>query len=140
MALFRAVLATGDFPQAEAEIDSRFLTSYEVLVSRVMLAATQGDMEQAAQHFEEYLQDPEAADFWTTILSAWIGDRQNANKLAAKMDGHPYGPGSLVTIVYWCACGAPWDLEATPIFAQKVKESSMPWPPVSPINFPLKDW
>jgi len=140
MALFRALLATGGFAQAEAEIDGRFLTSREVLVSSVMLAATQGDLEQAVHYFEEYLQDPEVSDFWTTIQYAWMGDRQNANRLAAKMDGHPYGPGSLVTIVYWCACGAPWDLEETPVFAQKVEESGMPWPPVSPIKFPLKDW
>ena len=140
MALFRALLASGDYAQAEAEIDGRFLTSYEVLTSRVMLAATRGDQEQANRHFETYLQDPDVSEFWSLILYAWIGDRENANLLAAKTDGHPYGPGSLVTIVYWCACGAPWDLEATPVFAQKVKESGMPWPPVAPINFPLKDW
>jgi hypothetical protein len=56
------------------------------------------------------------------------------------MDGHPYGPGSMSTTIFWCACGMPWDLESTPIFAKKVKESGLPWPPVSPIKFPLKDW
>jgi hypothetical protein len=56
------------------------------------------------------------------------------------MDSRPYGANGLVTIIHWCACGIPWDLEATPVFAGKVKESGLPWPPVSPIKFPLKDW
>jgi TolB-like protein len=140
MALFRALLASGDFKQAEAAIDARFTTSNDALVSRVMLVAAQGDLESAQQFFTEYMKDPETSEFWTTILYAWMGDRENANLTAAKMDTHAYGPGSLVTIVYWCACGAPWDLDATPVFAQKLEEAGLSWPPVSPIEFPLKDW
>ena len=40
----------------------------------------------------------------------------------------------------WCGCGAPWDLEATPNFAAEVEEGDLPWPPRSPMSFPLKDW
>lgn len=140
MALFRALLASGDFEQAEKEIDTRFTTSADAMVSRIMLAAAQGDLESAQRIMQDYPEHPENSEFWTTILYAWMGDRENANLTAAKMDGHAYGPGSLVTIVYWCACGAPWDLEATPLFAQKLEESGVSWPPVSPIDFPLKDW
>ena len=42
--------------------------------------------------------------------------------------------------IYWCACGAPFDLEATPNFAQIWNDADFPWPLESPINFPLKDW
>lgn len=140
MALFRALLASGNFEQAEKEIDTRFTTSADAMVSRVMLAAAQGDLESAKRFMEDYPEHPENSEFWTTILYAWMGDRENANLTAAKMDPYAYGPGSLVTIVYWCACGAPWDLETTPVFAQKLEEAGLAWPPRSPIKFPLKDW
>jgi hypothetical protein len=42
--------------------------------------------------------------------------------------------------IYACTCGAPFDLEATPVFAGLLAESGLSWPPVSPIDFPLKDW
>ena len=140
LALFRALLAKGDFKQAEAEIDSRFQTSEEVMTAQIMLAAAQGNSQLAINLFDEFKQDPEASEFWDMIIYAWLGDRKNASLIAAEMDAHPYGPGSMSTLIYWCACGMPWDLESTPIFAQKVKESGLPWPPVSPIKFPLKDW
>ena len=31
-------------------------------------------------------------------------------------------------------------LDATPNFAAKLNESNLPWPPASPMKFPLKDW
>jgi adenylate cyclase len=37
-------------------------------------------------------------------------------------------------------CGAPWDLEVTPNFAKLLEDAELPWPPASPINWPLKDW
>ena len=39
-----------------------------------------------------------------------------------------------------CMCGAPWDLEYTPNFARLLEDAELPWPPASPINWPLKDW
>lgn len=75
-ALFRALLALGDFEQAEEEVISRFQTSNEVLASRVMQAAARRDMEQASAFFEEYLQDPEATNFWALLMYAWTGDKE----------------------------------------------------------------
>jgi hypothetical protein len=49
-------------------------------------------------------------------------------------------PMSLMLATLWCYCGAPFDLEATPNFAAKLREGDLPWPPRSPIDFPLKDW
>jgi hypothetical protein len=46
----------------------------------------------------------------------------------------------LMQAIYLCTCGAPFDLEATPVFAQMLARSGLPWPPAKPINFPLKDW
>lgn len=39
-----------------------------------------------------------------------------------------------------CACGAPFDLEVTPNFARLIDEANLPWPPPSPVDWPLKDW
>jgi hypothetical protein len=39
-----------------------------------------------------------------------------------------------------CNCGAPFDLEATPNFARLIDEANLPWPPQSPIDWPLKGW
>jgi hypothetical protein len=46
----------------------------------------------------------------------------------------------LLEAIYQCYCGAPFDLEATPNFAAKLKEAGLQWPPPSPIKFPLKTW
>ena len=140
IALLMAMLASGEVEQAEAEIDTRFLTPTENLEARVMLAAVLGEDEKAQNYLDDYLQTPNAAAFYALLMNAWQGNRQDANRLAAEIDGHPYGSSTLVTIIYWCACGAPWDLEATPNFANKIKESGISWPPASPVNFPLKDW
>ncbi len=140
MALFRAWVATGNVEQAQAMIDSHFQTAYDVLISEVMLAATQGDLEKASNFISAVPEDKKPREFWNLIFSAWLGDKEKASSIAAKMDARPYGANGLATMIYWCACGMPWDLEATPVFAGKVKESGLPWPPVSPIKFPLKDW
>jgi hypothetical protein len=39
-----------------------------------------------------------------------------------------------------CFCGAPFDLDATPNFAVRLKETGAPWPPRKVIDFPLKTW
>ena len=46
----------------------------------------------------------------------------------------------LAEAVKGCFCGAPFDLEATPNFKKRIEEAGFSWPPVSPINFPAKDW
>jgi hypothetical protein len=56
------------------------------------------------------------------------------------VDAHHFGPVTLAEISQWCACGAPFDLEATPNFAAKLKESGLAWPPTPVMDYPLKDW
>jgi len=56
------------------------------------------------------------------------------------VDQHAFGSVALTLLTYWCACGAPWDITATPNFAAQIEESGLPWPPASPIRFPLKNW
>jgi len=46
----------------------------------------------------------------------------------------------LLQAIYFCLCGAPFDLESTPAFAALLAESSLVWPPAKPYPLPLKDW
>jgi hypothetical protein len=46
----------------------------------------------------------------------------------------------LLDSIFMCFCGAPFDLDATPVFAAMLAESGLAWPPAKPYDLPLKDW
>jgi TolB-like protein len=140
MQLINALLARGEFETAEHEISIAFQDRFNVLAWRMMAAAAKGDREAAAARFQEYLADPGSGPFTTVAYHAWTGDIDQANRLAAVIDAHPFAGPSLTTVILWCACGAPWDLAATPHFARLVDDAGFSWPPPSPIKFPLKTW
>jgi len=73
-------------------------------------------------------------------LNSIIGNRGRANKLAAQVDRSPFGPIELLIVTRYCLCGAPFDIEVTPNFKKRIIESGVPWPPTSPIKYPLKNW
>ena len=43
-------------------------------------------------------------------------------------------------LVDYCGCGAPFDLEVTPNFRERVNEANIEWPPRKIIDYPLKTW
>jgi len=139
-ALIRTLSALQEFEQVENEISTRIQQPEDVKIFRFMLAAARGDRQRAEALFKKYLLDPNHTDFWKLIMYAWIGDKENTNRMAAEIDQLTYGPVALVSLAYWCACGAPWEIIATPNFAGKVKQAGFSWPPASPIQFPLKNW
>jgi TolB-like protein len=138
--LVNALIARGEFETAEHEIAIVFQRHYHTLTSSMIAAAAQGDREAAAARFEEYLADPESGAFTEVAYHAWTGDIDQANRLAAAIDAHPFAGPTLTTVILWCACGAPWDLAATPNFASLVEAAGFAWPPPAPIRFPLKTW
>ena len=73
-------------------------------------------------------------------IYAAMGDREGANAVAAELDARPGGTMLLMIAVNVCACGAPFDLEATPNFRERIGESGLPWPPATLIRYPAKDW
>ena len=73
-------------------------------------------------------------------IHAAIGDRAGANELAAEIDARPGGAMLLLNTVDGCACGELFDLEATPIFRDRVNEIENFWPPPRHIDYPLKTW
>ncbi len=72
------------------------------------------------------------------VILARAGRREDANRIAAQVDGWSSGHMILLLAVNACRCGAAWDIDVTPNFARRLEEGGMPWPPSSPIDWPLK--
>jgi adenylate cyclase len=140
IALVRALIANGLYEEIDHAITTQFRLKEDGLIANTMKSAAMGDRNAATAYFEGVMEGEYPSSFWESIYFAWIGDRENANRRAAKIDEHPFGSQSLLLLVYWCACGAPFDLEVTPNYAARIEAAGMPWPPYSPITFPLKDW
>lgn len=107
---------------------------------QVLLEAARGDADSAEPWIEDYRNAPGFHGWRLLDFYAWLGRRNDANRLAEAFDRHPQGSMALILAVDFCYCGAPWDLEATPAFRQKLQEAGLEWPPGAPIRFPLKDW
>lgn len=138
--LAKGLILKGQNEEAQTELDTRIksVDSAESLLVEVAVAL--GHREQAEALFEDY-RGSQHENRWNTLaMYAWTGDRENANRLAAEFDQHPFGHIALSISVLVCECGVPWDLSSTPVFAAKIAESGLHWPPPSPLTFPFKDW
>lgn len=107
-----------------------------------MIAAADGRVEEARAFASAATpgQDTSWVDINALVASAAAGERDLANQFAAHLDGNPIGPMQLLWATSACLCGAPFDLDATPNFAARLKESGLPWPPPARIRMPAKDW
>jgi len=137
--LFAAYIATGQFDAALATsqryVDSEAARSED----RMILAAAMGRAVEARAIRDEILAEPGVEPPGIAILAA-LGEHAEVNRLAAIEDTKPLGFLTLLDEVGSCSCGAPFDLSATPNFARLIDEANFPWPPPSPIRWPLKDW
>lgn len=134
------LILKGESERAQAELDTRIKSVHDSRVNLVKIAAALGQREKAEALFDEYRGSGDESKFNTLSMYAWTGDRESANRLAAELDQHPFGHIALSVSVLHCACGEPWDLSVTPVFAAKIAESGLNWPPLSPFTFPFKDW
>ena len=82
----------------------------------------------------------DGTNFFNIMFYSWGGDRENANRVAAEYDAHPWGPWVLWQVAHWCACDNAFDLEVTPNLARMLESSDVSWPPPSGRKYPLKDW
>jgi hypothetical protein len=73
-------------------------------------------------------------------VSAMLGDREAANRIAASLDARVGGSLVLMLAVQTFSCGLLFDMEVTPNFAARIAESGVPWPPPTLITYPAKDW
>lgn len=106
----------------------------------LVLAAAQGDADLAGVLAKELTELRADRGDILLIYIPLTGDREAANRIAAKIDAQPWGYVTLEGVTDLCKCGAPWDIEVTPNFAKKLKEAGLSWPPASPLRWPLKDW
>ena len=140
LGLIRVLVANGLYEEADSAITTHLQSQEDVLRSRLLKSAVTGDREMATRLQQELMQNSGRNSFWKPTYYAWTGEREKINRHATELDNQPFGSQSLLSVIYTCACGAPWDIESTPRFAARIKEAGMPWPPASPIIFPLKDW
>lgn len=140
--LIHTMLASRQFESAEAIIQNDISDTKDAARMLFTSKAAQGDGTSAKLAGEAWLAlyPGENVDWQNLLISAMTGNREAANRIAARFDQNEYGNLALIEMIIECKCGAPWELSATPNFAVKFKESGLKWPPVSPISFPLKDW
>ena len=134
------LMLDGQVEQAQTVIDTRIKSTEQSLFSLTRVAAALGQREKAEALFTDYRGSDAGNKFNALAIYAWLGDRENANRLAAELDQHPFGHISLSVSILHCTCGEIWDMAVTPNFAAKFAESGLNWPPLSPINFPFKGW
>jgi len=139
-ALVRALVANGLHDEARKEIDDRIQDEDIAWAFKALVMAHEGNQARFDEFHEAFKAANTSGRYWALLVTAWGGHREEANRLAAQIDQHHFGAVTLTQITQWCACGAPFDLDATPNFAAKLEESGLTWPPQATMDFPLKDW
>jgi adenylate cyclase len=139
MNLISSLIGAGRFEEAKTIVHREFRDEQGQLARLLKISAAQGDEATAMALLSQY--EPLSAQKDTLLSSyAVTGHRQRANEIAAEIDATSFGYLTLIRLVHGCLCGAPFDLQATPGFAKRVEDADLPWPPPSPISWPLKDW
>ena len=140
IAHIEALIAAGRLDEAQAIVNNNLRSQLAIARFRIALAAARGDSAAGHARLEESATVVPANSIEAFIARAMLGDREMINRRASEVDARPVGYIFLLEAIYQCYCGAPFDLEATPNFAAKLKEAGLQWPPPSPIKFPLKTW
>ncbi len=135
-----ALAAAGREDEAMQMVTASLRSDSEQLIAKFQIAALTGNAPSALAYEEEFLSKHGPNDYISLMMEAARGNRNEANRLAGLIDSRPFGYMSLLHALYWCTCGAPFDLDATPVFASMLSGSGLSWPPEKPLNFPLKDW
>ncbi len=136
-ALAISLIAASRFEDAERFINNEIRDDERLFKLRSKLASARSNAEELQRILEVYASEIKDTDLDTIAIT---GDREWANEMAHRVDAQPYGYLRLMTAVMTCYCGAPFDLDVTPDFARRLEEAELPWPPASPIEWPLKAW
>lgn len=135
-----ALAFDGQAEEAELAAANHIRADDERLLVQSMLAAIRGDAAASREYESRFLGRYGPNDRESLVLAAVRGDRAEADRLAALIDSRPFGHMVLLQAIYACLCGAPFDLQVTPVFAALLADSGFAWPPVNPYRLPLKDW
>ena len=137
--LVEALIGAGQFEEATIVTEREFRDEASRLGRLLSIAAAQGDKAATEKLLDQYVPISTSKNHLMQVY-AKAGQRQRANEVAAEFDATPFGYLSLIRAINSCLCGAPFDLDATPDFAKRIKDADLPWPPRSPIDWPLKSW
>ena len=138
--LILALIADGRIDDAEQIVDRDIRGEFEKLRMQLTVESARGDLERGLDLRQQLQQIEFNSAIGIISQYSRLGLRDEANQRAAELDAQPYGYVRLMLVPGACMCGAPWDLEYTPNFARLLEDADLPWPPASPVNWPLKDW
>ncbi len=124
-----ALIASGRLEEARQQAESITLWNRDMLLTPVYAAL--GETQSARSHAAKAIDgaSPWLKRYLAIQQSAITGDREAANAAAAWMDAIPMGQLMLAATTTECLCGAPFDLDATPVFRQRLEEAGFDWPP-----------
>ena len=132
-----ALIAAGRTDEAQDVIETEIRSADAAANFQMLIAVKRGDAVRAREIIASSLPGWDGRGI---VAAARLGDRDTANEEAALIDSRPFGYIALLQRIYFCNCGAPFDLEATPTLAKMLEESGLPWPPESIVDWPLKNW
>ncbi len=139
MILLYTLMANQLHDEAHGIVNDEVSEEWLATVFRIAIEAHRGDRDRLVPLLAA-AEEQGITGFFGITVDAWTGRRDAANRKAAAIDSHYFGPVLLWQLLQWCQCGAPWDIEVTPNFAAKARQANLTWPPVSPLTYPLKDW
>jgi TolB-like protein len=137
--LIDSLVGAGRFEEARTLVHREIRDERAQLFSLLTISAAEGDEVRVNSLLAQY-EPMETRKNDLMFVFAILGQRQRANEIAREIDSEPFGYLTLIRAIFGCLCGAPFDLEATPGLAERIREADIPWPPRSPINWPLKGW
>jgi hypothetical protein len=135
-----ALLALRQFSAAEEALKAPELPAKERATHHIQLLAAKGEIADAEHEIKRWQPQFELDDRDRLLFAAWLGERATANAVAARIDAHPLSAIVLASATQSCACGAPFELGATPNFRKRLTEAGFDWPPPTVVEFPAKDW
>ena len=139
-ARYMALIASGQYRNDPDMLNPQPEGSAYQVPRELFLHAMNNDIETAQNVLDDWLVDNEADQLSMIMAMAVFGNREAANDYASRVDSRIGGTLALAETVKTCMCGAPFDLESTPNYRQRIEEAGFEWPPHSPINYPAKDW
>ena len=137
---YMALIASGQYRNSPDMLAPKPEGSSLQIPREIFAHAMNNDIETAQNLLNDWLVNNEVDDLSMTMAMAVFGNREAANDYAGKMDARIGGTLALSEVIKECLCGAPFDLESTPNYKQRIEEAGFDWPPTSPIKYPAKDW
>jgi len=138
--LILSYLAAGRFDDADLVINRDIRRSDRLLQLQFSVVAARGDAAATKSLLDKIVATAPGGSRDLIVEFAIAGQRDEANQQAAELDSRPHSHITLMIAASVCNCGAPFDLDATPNFARLIAQANLPWPPDSPVDWPLKNW